>query len=146
MPVGVVTFLFTDIQGSTQLLRKLGDRYSDVLRTHNQLLRDAFRAQDGWEVDTQGDAFFVCFTSPHQAVAAAADAQRALCAYPWPEDQPVLVRMRLHTGEPVVGGTTTWAWTCTARHAPLWKGVCFIADQSWSSCPTTLGRKSAPGS
>jgi len=104
MPVGVVTFLFTDIQGSTQLLRKLGDSYSDVLRTHNQLLRDAFRAQDGWEVDTQGDAFFVCFTSPHQAVAAAADAQRALFAYPWPEDQPVLVRMGLHTGEPVVVG------------------------------------------
>jgi predicted ATPase/class 3 adenylate cyclase len=104
MPVGVVTFLFTDIQGSTRLLRKLGDRYGEVLSTHNRLMRDAFRCHDGWEVDTQGDAFFICFASPQQAVAAAADAQRALCACPWPEDQPVLVRMGLHAGEPVVVG------------------------------------------
>ena len=102
LPRGVVTFLFTDIEGSTQLLHRLGDIYGEVLRTHHRLMRESFRAHDGCEVDTEGDAFFVSFASPQSAIAAAADAQRALHAFPWPHGHPVLVRMGLHTGEPLV--------------------------------------------
>ncbi len=102
LPLGVVTFLFTDIEGSTRLLDRLGDDYGEVLSTHHRLLRDSFAAHDGVEVDTEGDAFFVSFASPQSAIAAAAEAQRALHAYAWPHGQPVLVRMGLHTGEPLV--------------------------------------------
>jgi predicted ATPase/Tfp pilus assembly protein PilF len=89
-----VTFLFTDIEGSTRLLQELGDGYADVLAKHRRTLRDAWQRHDGVEVDTQGDAFFVAFARASDAVAAAADAQLALA------DGPVQVRMGLHTGEP----------------------------------------------
>ncbi|MGH3331395.1 MAG: adenylate/guanylate cyclase domain-containing protein, partial [Nocardioidaceae bacterium] len=102
LPEGVVTFMFTDIEGSTKLLHRLGDDYSRVLVTHHQLLRDCFTAHNGHEVDTEGDAFFVSFSSPRDAVAAAADAQRALDAHPWPHGEPVRVRMGLHVGEPII--------------------------------------------
>jgi predicted ATPase len=95
LPTGTVTFLFTDIEGSTRLLRELGDGYADVLAEHRRALRDAWQRHDGVEVDTQGDAFFVAFSRASDAVAAAADAQLALA------DGPVRVRMGLHTGEPV---------------------------------------------
>ena len=96
LPSGTVTFLFTDIEGSTRLLAELGDEYADVLAEHRRLLRDAFTSHGGVEVDTQGDGFFVAFGSAADAVAAADDAQRAL------EGGPVRVRMGLHTGEPLV--------------------------------------------
>ncbi|MGH3331105.1 MAG: tetratricopeptide repeat protein [Nocardioidaceae bacterium] len=102
LPLGVVTFLFTDIEGSTRLLQRLGDAYGEVLRTHHRLLRNSFGAHGGVEVDTEGDAFFVSFASPQSAIAAAVEAQRALHAYPWPHGRPVSVRMGLHTGEPLV--------------------------------------------
>jgi len=102
LPEGVVTFMFTDIQGSTQLLRRLGDAYAEVLSIHRHLLRRSFTSHRGREVDTQGDSFLVAFSSPREAVAAAADAQRALATYPWPHGEPVLVRMALHTGEPLL--------------------------------------------
>jgi len=89
--------LFTDIEGSTRLLRELGDRYPEQLATQRRLLRAAFTAHDGVEVDTQGDAFFVAFVRPADAVAAAHDAQRALAP------TPVRVRMGIHTGAPTVG-------------------------------------------
>ena len=95
LPTGTVTFLFTDIEGSTRLLREIGDDYADVLAEHHRVLRDAWRRHEGVEVDTQGDAFFVAFGRASDAVAAAADAQRALA------DGPVRVRMGLHTGEPL---------------------------------------------
>ena len=94
LPTGVVTFLFTDVEGSTKLLHKLGDAYADALQEHRRLLREAFTANDGAEVDTQGDAFFVAFGRASDAVAAAGDAQRALSG------GPIRVRMGLHTGEP----------------------------------------------
>src|SRR5215210_2294656 len=100
LPSGTVTLLFTDIEGSTRLLRRLGDAYAGVLRDHHRLLRLAFGAWDGVEVDHQGDSFFVAFDSAGDAVAAAADAQRALAHHPWPEGTAVRVRMGLHTGEP----------------------------------------------
>ena len=95
LPTGTVTFLFTDIEGSTRLLKELGDGYADVLAEHRRSLRDAWQRHDGVEVDTQGDAFFVAFARASDAVAAAADAQRALA------DGPVRVRMGVHTGEPL---------------------------------------------
>jgi YVTN family beta-propeller protein len=101
---GTVTFLFTDIEGSTQLLKELGNGYADVLGEHQRILRAAFAAHGGQEVDTQGDSFFVAFRTANDAVAAAVDAQRDLEAHGWPEGTRVRVRMGLHTGEPKVGG------------------------------------------
>src|SRR5690348_15985851 len=92
---GTVTFLFTDIEGSTRLLQELGDDYAEVLAEHRCTLRAAFERHDGVEVDTQGDAFFVAFSRATDAVAAAADAQASL------DGGPVRVRMGLHTGEPL---------------------------------------------
>jgi len=74
-PEGTVTLLFTDIEGSTRLLRQAGDSYPDLLLAHRRLLRQAFQTHGGYEVDTEGDAFFVAFASANQAVAAAAGAQ-----------------------------------------------------------------------
>jgi predicted ATPase/class 3 adenylate cyclase len=94
LPTGVVTLLFTDVEGSTKLLHELGDVYAEALHEHRRLLREAFTAHEGVEVDTQGDAFFVAFGRASDAIAAAADAQRALSG------GPIRVRMGLHTGEP----------------------------------------------
>jgi predicted ATPase/class 3 adenylate cyclase len=95
LPTGTVTFLFTDIEGSTRLLEELGDSYAEALAGHRQVLRKAFAAHGGAEVDTQGDAFFVAFTRARDAVAAAAGGQRALAS------GPIRVRMGIHTGEPL---------------------------------------------
>ncbi|MGH3078790.1 MAG: adenylate/guanylate cyclase domain-containing protein [Gaiellaceae bacterium] len=104
LPTGTVTFLFTDIEGSTKLLHELGGaRYGEVLAEHQRILREAFAAHHGREVDTQGDSFFVAFRRAKDAVAAAVDAQRDLAAGSWPEGTQVKVRMGLHTGEPRVG-------------------------------------------
>jgi predicted ATPase len=94
LPSGTVTFLFTDVEGSTRLLHELGDGYAAVLAEHRRALRDAFSRHGGVEVDTQGDAFFVAFPKASQALAAAAAAKEAL------EGGPIKVRMGLHTGEP----------------------------------------------
>jgi len=96
LPRGTVTFLFTDIEGSTRLLHELGERYAEALAEHRRLLREAFAAHGGVEVDTQGDAFFIAFARASDALAAADDAQRALAP------GPVRVRMGIHSGEPVV--------------------------------------------
>jgi len=105
LPTGTVTLLFTDIEGSTELLKQLGDRpYAEVLARHAVLLRRAVAEEQGTEVDTQGDAFFIAFPRAHHAVAAAEAAQRALVAERWPGGAAVRVRMGLHTGEPTLGG------------------------------------------
>ncbi|MBA2641637.1 MAG: tetratricopeptide repeat protein [Actinobacteria bacterium] len=103
LPEGTVTLLFTDIEGSTQLLHRLGARYTEVQDTHRRLLRDAFTRYGGDEVDTQGDAFMVVFRSTSAAAAAAAEAQLALASESWPDRIRVPVRMGLHTGEPELG-------------------------------------------
>jgi YVTN family beta-propeller protein len=103
-PTGTVTFLFSDIEGSTRLLQKLRGAYDEVLSMHARLLRSTIEQFDGHEIDTQGDAFFVAFARARDAVAAAVAAQRALAAQPWPEGVSVRVRMGVHTGEPLVGG------------------------------------------
>jgi YVTN family beta-propeller protein len=104
LPSGTVTFLFTDIEGSTQLLKRLGARYGDVLTEHQRIIRQAAAERGGREIDTQGDSFFFAFARANAALGAAVVAQRALAEHPWPDDAPVRVRMGLHTGEPIVGG------------------------------------------
>jgi predicted ATPase/class 3 adenylate cyclase len=101
LPTGTVTFLFTDIEGSTTLLQDLGDRYAQVLADYRQLLRTACHETDGHEVDTQGDAFFITFRRAKDALAAAVTAQRSIIKHQWPNDVSVRVRMGLHTGEPL---------------------------------------------
>ena len=96
LPTGTVTFLFTDVEGSTRLLQEHGAGYADLLDEHRRALRDAFSRYGGVEVDTQGDAFFVAFSRAADAVAAAAEARQAL------EPGPIRVRMGIHTGEPIV--------------------------------------------
>ena len=98
LPTGTVTFLFSDIEGSTNLLLRLGDAYARVLGEHQRLMRQAFADHGGVVVDTQGDSFFVAFPTASGAVAAAAAATRALAAHPWPERGAVRVRIGLHTG------------------------------------------------
>jgi predicted ATPase/class 3 adenylate cyclase len=102
LPTGTVTFLFTDIEGSTRLVRELGPRWQGVLEDHNRLMRSAVRGAGGVDLRTEGDAFFAVFESAPAAVSAAVAAQRKLASGGWPE--PVLVRMGLHTGEGTVGG------------------------------------------
>jgi predicted ATPase len=96
LPGGTVTFLFTDIEGSTRLLHELGDAYADALAEHRRVLRDAFERHDGVEVDTQGDAFFVAFGRAADALAASSEAQVGLA------EGPIRVRIGVHTGEPLV--------------------------------------------
>lgn len=103
LPGGTVTFVFTDIAGSTELLKRLGDRYAEALADHRRIVREAFGARGGEEIDTQGDAFFYSFGRARDAVAAAVAAQRALATHSWPDGADVRVRMSIHTGEPVVG-------------------------------------------
>src|SRR3954454_16461834 len=101
-PRGTVTFVFTDVEGSTQLLRQLRERYGAVLADHQRLLREAFAAHGGEEVDTQGDAFFYVFSRARDAAAAAVDGQRALTSYAWADGAEFRVRIGMHTGEPVL--------------------------------------------
>src|SRR5262245_14437599 len=104
LPTGTLTFLFTDIEGSTKLLRRLGDGYREVIGRHHGILREAIARGDGSEVGTEGDAFFAVFASPTGGIAAAVHAQRALSSTGWPENDAVRVRMGLHTGEAVLVG------------------------------------------
>jgi class 3 adenylate cyclase len=99
LPTGTVTFLFTDIEGSTRLLHALGsEQYAAALEEHRTLLRDAFAAAGGVEVDTQGDAFFVAFPTAAGAANAASTAHEVLAP------GPVRVRVGLHTGAPTLTG------------------------------------------
>ena len=106
-PIGTVTFLFTDIEGSTRIEQEIGTaRYAELRERHREILRSAFLVHGGAEQGTEGDSFFVVFGSAREAVAAAIEAQRALAAEPWPEDAPIRVRMGLHSGEAGMAGGT----------------------------------------
>ncbi len=103
LPTGTVTFLFTDIEGSTKLAERLGTAaWSELLEAHHAILREAFAASSGREIKTEGDSFFVVFRSAQAAVGATVDAQRALAAHAWPDGAAIRVRMGLHTGEGVL--------------------------------------------
>ena len=104
LPTGTVTFLFTDVEGSTRLTQELGDRWPPLLERHREIARAAWTDQAGVEVGTEGDSFFVVFSSAPQAVAAAAAAQRGLTSEAWPANATIRVRMGLHTGEGLLSG------------------------------------------
>jgi class 3 adenylate cyclase len=103
LPAGTVTFLFSDIEGSTGLLKRLDERYAELIADHRRIIRDTFSEHGGIEIDAQGDSFFFAFPRAREAVAAAVAAQRAHSSHEWPAGEKVRVRMGLHTGEPALG-------------------------------------------
>jgi len=103
LPAGTVTFVFSDVEGSTELLKRLGDAYATLIADHRRIVRETFGAHDGIEIDAQGDAFFFAFARARDAAAAAVEAQRRHEQHAWPNGERVRVRMGLHTGEPAVG-------------------------------------------
>jgi predicted ATPase/class 3 adenylate cyclase len=100
LPSGTITLLFSDIEGSTLLLNRLGTHWAEALSAQRSILRSCFATHGGHEMGTEGDSFFVVFASAHAALAAALEGQSRLQAHPWPDNVPVRVRMGLHTGEP----------------------------------------------
>jgi YVTN family beta-propeller protein len=102
LPSGAVTFLFTDIEGSTRHVKYFRERWDEILAEHQRLLRAAFAVHGGQEVDSQGDSFFVVFASARNAVLAAVAGQRALLTHRWPDEAELRVRMGLHTGQALV--------------------------------------------
>jgi predicted ATPase/class 3 adenylate cyclase len=100
LPTGVITLVFTDVEGSTRLLDELGDdAYADALADHHRLIRSAIVSHGGVEVDTQGDAFFVAFADADDALTATLEAQLSLARHPWSHNAPVRVRIGVHTGK-----------------------------------------------
>ncbi len=106
LPTGTVTFLFTDIEGSTELVQRLGDAYPAVLEDHRALLRDVVAQAEGTELDCRGDEFLFVFAEARRAVETALQAQRSLAVHEWPAATVVAVRMGLHSGEPTVQGSS----------------------------------------
>jgi predicted ATPase/class 3 adenylate cyclase len=119
MPSGVITLLFSDIEGSTSLLYELGDQFPLMISRHHELLRSIFARHEGVEVSNAGDGFFFVFPLASRAVAAATDAQRALHAEPWPRGVQLRVRMGLHTGEPKVTEDENYAGLDVHRAARI---------------------------
>src|SRR5438105_364485 len=103
-PTGTVTFLFSDIEGSTRLVQAFGAAWPELLERHRDALRAAFADHGGREQGTEGDSFFVAFASAPEGVGAAVDSQRALAAINWPAGGQIRVRMGLHTGEGRLSG------------------------------------------
>ena len=123
MPTGTVTFLLADIEGSTALLRRLGDAYAVVLRDVRAQIRSCVRRCGGHKVDAHGDEYLAVFQRPGPALEAAVDVQRAMTAHAWPDDADVRVRIGVHTGRPTltddgyVGlSVHTVARICSAGH------------------------------
>ena len=132
LPSGAVTFLFSDIEGSTRLVKALRERYPQVLAEHRRLIRAAIANQGGHEVDTQGDAFFVAFARAKQAVLCALEVQRALADYEWPGGTPVRVRIGIHTGNavPAEGVYTGLAVHRAARICAVARGGQVLVSQA----------------
>ena len=132
LPSGAVTFVFTDIEGSTRLVKALRERYPGVLAEHRRLVRAAIAGQGGHEVDTQGDAFFVAFAGAKQAVLCALEIQRALAGHEWPAGAPVRVRIGIHTGNaaPTEGMYTGLAVHRAARICAAARGGQVLVSQA----------------
>jgi len=132
LPSGAVTFLFSDIEGSTRLVKALRERYGQVLAEHRRLVRAAIAGQAGYEIDTQGDAFFVAFASAKQAVLCALEIQRALAGHQWPAGAPVRVRIGIHTGQavPAEGAYTGLAVHRAARICAAARGGQVLVSQA----------------
>lgn|SRR5579885_310262 len=121
LPTGTITLLFTDIEGSTHLLQRIGERYAELLDECRTILRAAFSAHHGYEVDTQGDAMFAVFVRASDALHASVAAQRDLALHAWPGAVEVRVRMGLHTGEPSrVAEGYVGLGRVLRRHSPCW--------------------------
>jgi YVTN family beta-propeller protein len=135
LPRGAVTFVFTDIEGSTQLVRQLRDRYGEVLAEHQRLLREAFSKHNGHEIDTQGDAFFYAFGSANEAVQAAAEGQQSLSGHIWPEHTAVRVRVGIHSARatPVEGRYTGLAVHRASRICSAGHGGQVLVSQATQS-------------
>jgi class 3 adenylate cyclase len=114
LPTGTVTFLFTDIEGSTRLVAELGEAWPPLLEEHNRVLREAIRGADGIDLRTEGDSFFAVFRTASASVVAAAAAQQALAEYRWPTAAPIRVRMGM-PGSPL---PATAARCCFRRPQP----------------------------
>src|ERR687888_2041521 len=106
LPDGTVTLVFTDVEGSTQLVQRLGDRYAQVLDDHRRLFHEAVERENGVVIDHRGDEFFVAFEDARCAADALVAAQKALARHDWPSGVEVRVRMGMHTGEPSIRGST----------------------------------------
>lgn len=139
LPSGTLTFLFSDIEGSTRLLRRLREQYAKVLSDHRHLMRAAFAKYGGEEMGTEGDAFFVVFRRASDAVSAAATAQRALAEHDWPDGTELRVRIGLNTGEPGVEeegyfglGLHLTARICSAAHG----GQVLVSQSTSALCQT----------
>jgi Adenylate and Guanylate cyclase catalytic domain len=136
LPSGTVTFLFTDIEGSTKLLRDLGDRYKEALAAHREVVRRAFSEHHGVEVDTQGDAFFAAFARASEAVAAASAIQKGLAR------GPVRIGSDCTRASRRSPTTATSGWMSTAERASARRGTagryCFL-----SRLGTSLARRCA---
>jgi predicted ATPase/class 3 adenylate cyclase len=132
LPSGAVTFLFSDIEGSTRLVKALRERYPQVLAEHRRLVRAAIAGQGGHEVDTQGDAFFAAFAGAKQAVLCALEVQRALADHEWPGGTPVRVRIGIHTGHavPAEGAYTGLAVHRAARICAVARGGQVLVSQA----------------
>ena len=132
LPSGAVTFLFSDIEGSTRLVKTLRERYGQVVAEHRRLVRAAIAGQAGHEIDTQGDAFFAAFASAKQAVLCALEIQRALAGHQWPAGALVRVRIGIHTGQavPAEGAYTGLAVHRAARICAAARGGQVLVSQA----------------
>lgn len=132
LPSGAVTFLFSDIEGSTRLVKALREQYVQVLADHRRLVRAAIARRAGNEIDTQGDAFFVAFASAKQAVLCALEIQQALAGHQWPASASVRVRIGIHTGQaiPVEGAYTGLAVHRAARICAAARGGQVLVSQA----------------
>ncbi|MGZ9222408.1 MAG: adenylate/guanylate cyclase domain-containing protein, partial [Anaerolineales bacterium] len=119
LPLGTVTFLFTDIEGSTRLLQQLGEKYATLLAEQQQLLREVCETHNGRVVHDQGDSFFVVFPRAMDAINAVVQAQRAHAAHPWTDGVNVRVRMGLHTGEPQISASENYVGIDVHRAARI---------------------------
>jgi predicted ATPase/class 3 adenylate cyclase len=119
LPLGIVTFLFTDIEGSTRLLQRLGEKYATVIAEHDQLLQEIWERHNGKVVGTQGDAFFVAFPNAMDALHAVIEAQRVLASHPWTDGINLRVRMGLHTGEPQISASENYVGIDVHRAARI---------------------------
>ena len=147
LPGGTVTFVFTDIEGSTALLQGARRRATATCSgDHRRLVRETFGDAGGTEIDTQGDAFFFSFPRARDAVAAAVDAQRALRDHEWPDGGEVRVRMGLHTGEPDVGeeGYLGLDVVRAARISPRATAARSSSRRRRARCSATSSRRASP--
>ncbi len=141
LPSGFVTFLFTDIEGSSRLFRRIGDRYIGLLERHHELLRAAWAEHRGVEVKTEGDAFFVAFADASEAVRAAMAAQSAIHSEPWPDDAVLRVRIGMHSGlaSPRDGDYIAYAVHQAARIVgAAHGGQILMSDETWRAVGGTL--------